>query len=63
MTINANYLRTICELFTDTFWFLTCYICIVRSGGKHNSLCCFKNSKWLHIGGMIKNPKPADGND
>ncbi|KAA0791740.1 hypothetical protein DN393_07915 [Bacillus sp. BPN334] len=21
----------------------TCYICIVRSGGKHNSLCCFLN--------------------
>ncbi|OTY13611.1 hypothetical protein BK734_09070 [Bacillus thuringiensis serovar kim] len=20
---------------------IPCYICIVRSGGKHNSLCCF----------------------
>jgi len=30
----VNDLRSICERFTDTFWFLTWYICIVRSGGK-----------------------------
>lgn len=41
----------------------TWYICIVRSGGKNNSLCCFLNSKRLHICGSFKNLKPAAGND
>ncbi len=33
---------------------IPCYICIVRSGGKHNSQCSFINdmlSKWFHNDG------------